>query len=336
MDQIPSGVTVIPVPEVDALQKNFKTDWVTYLLHGKIKRSFYSLKWLCGCFYSRFVKHEEEYLGWNNSVHLYSDIPGEYDVAVGFLEKKTTYYVVDHVKAKRKIAFMHTDYDAIPHDEELDRKYYKKIDKLAVVSEHTGETMLKHFPFLKGKIEVIKNMVSPEIICKMAREDAPEMACKPGIIKLTTVGRLTHPKKIDGAIRVLETLRANGMEAEWFVVGEGEERVNLEKQISEAGLDGKFHLLGARSNPYPYMKNCDIYVQPSRWEGYGITVAEAKVLCKPIIVSDIPEFREQIVDGVTGLICGSEESMVDVIKKLSENEKLKNILCENLGGKKQK
>ena len=154
MNQIPSEVNVINLSKVDKLKKNFKTDWFTYLTKGKLKRSFYSFKWLVGCFISRYIKHEEEYIGWKNKTHLYSDIPDEYDVAIGFLEKYTTYYVVDHVKAKKKIAFMHTDYDSIPHDEKLDSEYYKCLDYLAVVSEHTGETMLKHFPFLNGKIQL--------------------------------------------------------------------------------------------------------------------------------------------------------------------------------------
>ncbi len=143
MNQIPKGITVIPISHEDLLQKNFKTDWITYLLKGKFKRSFYSLKWLVNCFISKYIKHKEEYIGWEISSHLYSDIPGAYDVAIGFMEKKSTYFVVDHVKAKKKIAFMHTDYDAIPHDIKLDEKYYKKLDYLVAVSEHTKDTMLQ-------------------------------------------------------------------------------------------------------------------------------------------------------------------------------------------------
>lgn len=335
LEQVPEDVTLIPVAEIDAMQKNFKTDWLIYLLHLELKRSYYSLKWLLKCAISRYIKRKQEYIGWEECTKLHSDIPGQFDVAVGFLEKKTTYFVIDHVKAKKKIAFMHTDYDAIPHDEHLDREYYQKLDYLAVVSEHTGETMQCHFPYMEGKIKVIKNMVSPELITAMAEEPAPEMDIRNGILKIATVGRLTPQKNIDGAIRILKELRDRGIDAEWFAVGDGEERTNLEKQIREYGLQDKFHLVGAKPNPYPYMKNCDIYVQPSRWEGYGITVAEAKVLCKPIVTSDIPEFREQIVDGETGMICEREDKMVDMIKRLWQDEKTRNRLYENLNKAKQ-
>lgn len=330
LEQVPEGVKLLPISDIDAMQKNFKTDWITYLKSGKIKRSFYSFKWLLGCCISKYVGHREEYIGWNNSTHLYSDIPGEYDVAIGFLEKKASYFIVDHVNAKKKIVFMHTDYDAIPHDKALDEYCYRQVDYLAVVSKHTKETMIKNFPFLEDKIKVIKNMVSPELINKMAEGEAVEMASSECDTKIVTVCRLTYPKNIDGAIDILQKLRKKGIDAEWFVVGEGGERKNLEDKIKKLGLENSFHLIGARSNPYPYMKACDIYVQPSRWEGYGITVAEAKVLYKPIVTSDIPEFREQIEDGVTGMIGKNEGKMAECIQQLIDNRENRICLCNNL------
>lgn len=328
--QVPKEVKILLPQSEDKIKKDFKTDWIRYFLRGKFKRSFYSLKWLVNCCYSKYIKHEEEYLGWNIDTHLYSDIPGEYDVAIGFLEKKTTYFVVDHVKAKKKMAFMHTDYDAIPHDKELDNIYYNQLDYLAVVSEHTKETMLKHFPSMNNKVKIIKNMVSPEIIYKMADTEKCEIENGKSDLKIATVGRLTLQKKIDGAVEILRILRNQGIDAEWFVVGEGEERKKLEEQIKKYELEDKFHLVGAKANPYPYMKNCDIYVQPSRWEGYGITVAEAKVLCKPIVTSDIPEFREQLTDGVTGIIRKETEEMAKAIIEIYQSEKLREMLIDNL------
>lgn len=330
MEQLPSDIRVVPVPEIDAVQKNFKTDWIAYLIKGEFKRSFWSLRWLLGCCISKFLKREDEYIGWNNCTHLYSDLADTYDIAVGFLEKRTTYFVVDHVTASKKIAFMHTDYDSIPHNEELDKKYFEKLDYLAVVSEHTGETMLSHFPFLKNRIKVIKNMVSPEIIREMAKAEAPEIKNSDCEIKIVTVGRLTKQKNIDGAIIILKMLIDCGIDAEWFVIGDGEERNNLEKDIAKLNLEDRFHLLGAKSNPYPYMKQCDIYVQPSRWEGYGITVAEAKVLCKPIVTSDIPEFREQLKDGMSGVICNNRTDFINNISRLVNDKLFYEHLVDNL------
>lgn len=330
MNQVPSWVNIIDVSEDDKLKSNFKTDWLTYLKKGKIKRSFWSFCWLLGCFISKYIKKEDEYIGWRFKKHLYSDIKGNFDVAIGFLEKYTTYYVVDHVNSKRKIAFMHTDYDAIPHNEKLDKEYYKKIDYLSVVSEHTKETMIKHFPFMENKIEVIKNMVSPELISCMSKESAIEMDNNEANIKIVTVARLTKAKNISSAIDILKEVLKRNYDVEWFVIGEGEERQELENKIRKYNLQDRFHLLGAKSNPYPYVKKCDMYVQPSKFEGYGITVAEAKVLCKPIITSDIPEFREQLINNETGVICKTKEEMIDKICSLIINKNKQNKLMNNL------
>lgn len=330
MNQIPDWINILPVSEDDKLNQNFKTAWITYLKKGKIKRSYFSLKWLIKCIFSKYIKHKREYIGWRDQKHLYTNIDNKYDVAIGFLEKKTTYFVVDHVKANKKIAFMHTDYDAIPHDKKLDNTYLPLLDYLAVVSEHTKDTMLKHFPFMKNKVIVIKNMISPKIITEMSKDKCLELDNCKANLKIVTVGRLTDQKNIDGAINVLKMIRDKGVDAEWFVVGEGEERNNLQKQIIENNLENKFHLIGAKSNPYPYMLNCDIYVQPSRWEGYGITVAEAKALCKPIVTSDIPEFKEQINNKVNGLICEDIEEMHEKIIELHKNKKLQKYLINNL------
>lgn len=332
MSQLPSNVNLLEEDKRAAyFQENFKTAWIKYLAYGDLKRAWCSLCWLVQCFINKYLFHKSEYYGWEYQRNIYSNIESQYDVAIGFLEKKTTYFVVDNVNAVKKYAFMHTDYDAIPHDKRLDQQYFEKLDGLAVVSEHVGDVILKRFPFMRGKMHVIKNMVSLATIKNMACEDAPEMRmCGCETIIISTVGRLTRAKGIDLAIRILKRLLDMGINAEWFVVGEGEERASLEVQMIESGVKGRLHLLGARANPYPYIKKADIYVQPSRWEGYGITVAEAKVLCKPIVASDIPEFREQLEHNVTGKIATTEEEFVKEISLLVSDLEERKRLAEKL------
>ena len=320
MEQVPKEINFLDEDiEAKYFQENFKAAWVKYLFSGDWKRSWYSLCWLTGCFFKRFLNPKGEFYGWKYLAKIYSKQQRNYDIAIGYLEKKSTYYVVDCVNASTKFAFMHTDYEAIPHDKRLDELYLKRLDGLAVVSEHTKDTMEKHFSFMKSRIHVIKNMVSPDIIRHMAEEKIEEFNdCNSAVVKIVTVGRLTLQKNIDSAIDILSRLKKNGLDAEWFIIGEGEERANLEQKIKNYNLERKFHLLGAKVNPYPYMQQCDIYVQPSRWEGYGITVAEAKTLGKPIVASDIPEFNEQLIDGVTGRIAKTEEDFVNIITELVE------------------
>ncbi len=330
LNQVPAWINIINISDDDKLKKNFKTDWLKYLKKCKFKRSFYSLSWLLGCFINKYIRKKDEYIGWNLQKHLYSDIQGEFDVAIGFLEKSTTYFIVDHVNATRKIAFMHTDYDAIPHDEIIDKEYYKRIDYLAVVSEHTKETMIKHFPFMENKVKVIKNMVCPELIYNMSHDRALEIENCIASTKIVTVARLTEAKNIESAINILYELVKRNYDVEWFVIGEGEERNKLESIISKYNLENRFHLLGSKANPYPYMRACDIYVQPSKFEGYGITLAEAKVLCKPIVSSDIPEFREQLINNETGIICRTKKEMIDAICSLISDKRKQTELINNL------
>lgn len=320
MNQIPDNVHLLPEDTNIVTMSDHKKAFAKFLCKGDFLRAFHSFCWLLECFISKYILKHQEYCGWSHLKRIYSHIEKEYDVSIGYLEKKSTYFSIEHVKAKKHIAFMHTDYDAIPHDEHLDRQYFKHLYALAVVSDHLAEVMKKHFPFMSDRIHIVKNQISPGIIRKMSLDPAPELEgydCN--TIKIVTVGRLTPQKNIDGAILICKQLRNLNLPIKWFVIGEGEQREELEVIIKENGLENDFYLLGSRSNPYPYMEKCDIYVQPSRWEGYGITVAEAKCLCKPIIASDIPEFREQIDDEINGLIAIDEKDMVTKINELINN-----------------
>lgn len=330
--QIPSWINKLYPSEKDSMQiKKPKTAWFYYLLHLDFKRFFYSLSWLFECAIKKYIKKDIEYIGWNKLKEIYSKIDEDYDIAIGFLEKKSTYFVVDKVKAKKRIAFMHTDYDSIPHEKKMDDYYYKQIDYLVAVSDHTAETMLRNFPFFNGKIKVIRNMVSPNFIINMSQQNIIEFNdLDKDVCKIVSVGRLAYSKNFDGAVKVLKLIRNKGINAEWFVVGDGIEKENLMKLIDKLQLNDKFHLVGARENPYPYIDKCDIYVQPSRWEGFGITVTEAKVLCKPIVVNDIPEFREQIIDGKNGIIVNGEEEMANHIIDLINDHKKQKLLIDNL------
>jgi glycosyltransferase involved in cell wall biosynthesis len=125
---------------------------------------------------------------------------------------------------------------------------------------------------------------------------------------------LEEQKGYDIALDVCEKLIDSGAPIEWFVLGDGTQRSWIESEIQKRKLVGKMHLLGVRMNPYPYFKNCDIYVQTSKHEGWGITITEAKILQKPIVTTDFAGAREQIVDEVSGDIADINDD--SVFKKL--------------------
>ncbi len=177
---------------------------------------------------------------------------------------------------------------------------------------------------------MIKNMVSKKMINQMAEEKL-DIERKDNEIMITTVGRLVKQKGIDQAIEVCKMLVDKGYPIKWYVVGGGEEEGSLNKKIVENQLQDNFILVGPQKNPYKWMKNCDIYVTTSRFEGYAVTMLEAKALAKPIVATDINEFKEQIVDGENGYLAKDNEMMYNKIVEMIENKNgIKERFIQNL------
>ena len=227
----------------------------------------------------------------------------EYDLAVAYLEGGATYYVADHVKAKKKAAFVHIDYEKAGYGRQLDLDCYQKIDRIFTVSDEVKEHFLEVYPEYKKKVAVFHNLVNQDRIRRMAEEGRGFQDEFHGY-RILTIGRLTGQKRYDVAIRAMALLKEKyHVSARWYVLGEGDMRESLEEQIKEAGLETDFILLGVKSNPFPYCKDCDFYVHATGFEGKSIAIQEAQTLGKPILATDCSGNREQINDGVDGLLC---------------------------------
>lgn len=230
-------------------------------------------------------------------------IKKEYDLAVAYLEGGATYYVAEHVKAKKKTAFVHIDYGKAGYTRELDRGCYRKIDWIFTVSDEVKEHFLEVYPECEKKVSVFHNLVNQDRIRKMADmgqgfEDDFEG------YRILTIGRLTHQKRYDIAIQAMALLKEKcSVPVRWYVLGEGDLRNRLEQQIQDAGLENDFILLGVKENPFPYYKNCDFYVHATGYEGKSIAIQEAQTLGKPILATDCSGNREQIRDGIDGCLC---------------------------------
>lgn len=305
---------------------NRKMSPLRFLKNLDIKRSINSFMYLINSAFHKLVL-KKEYIGWEYIKHIFSPLEEEYDVAVSFLEKKTFYFNVDKVKAKKRIGFIHIDYSKIQYKYTLDKKYFSYFTNIATVSHHCMEVLKDIFPEYKDKFLVIKNMLCTEIIEKMAQE---EVDFDEKYINILTVGRLTYQKGIDNAILICKELVNEGYKIRWYVAGKGEDRDKLNELIKENNLENNFILLGPQLNPYKYIKACDIYVQPSRYEGYGITLAEAKALKKSIVASNIPEFQEQIINEINGLLGNNNKEIESLIIKLVEDKNLSNRIQDNL------
>ncbi|WP_077623690.1 glycosyltransferase [Sediminibacillus massiliensis] len=253
----------------------------------------------------------------------------EYDVAISYLWPH--YFVAEKVEATTKIAWIHTDYSTIKTDIKMDLEMWKKFDYIVAVSEECKNSFLKKYKELKEKLVVIENITSPDFIRESANELIINPMTKDQRFKIITVARLSYAKGIDNAIKALKILNDKGHQnIAWYVVGYGGDEGKLKKMISENNLEENFILLGKRTNPYPYIKECDLYIQPSRYEGKAVTVGEAQILCKPVLITDYNTAKSQVKNNFDGYITEqSVEGIAKGIEKLIFDEKLRQKIVNN-------
>lgn len=258
----------------------------------------------------------------------------KYDCAVGYLEGNASYFAADEVLADRKICYVHNDFKKLCLDKQRSCELFQKCDKVITVSQVCLDSLVDEFPEIREKFMIIENITSPKILKEYSSETEPYADDKNKII-LTTVGRLAPQKAIDLAVKACAELKKRGKSFNWYHIGTGELKEEIESLIRELGVEKDFILLGERSNPYPYIAGCDIYVQPSRYEGKSIAIDEAKCLLKPIVTTNFTTVADQITDGVNGLVCEmNEKDIADKIEKLIDNSELRTKLSENLANEK--
>lgn len=257
-----------------------------------------------------------------------------YDLAVAFLEGGSTYYVANHVRAKKKVAYLHVDYQYAGYHRALDGDCYRVFDRIFVVSKEVKDSFYKAYPEYEEKTMVCHNLVNQDEIRRKACMDGGFEDAYDGL-RLLTVGRLTAQKAYEISIEAMRLLKEKGIRARWYVLGEGELRKKLEEKIATCGLEDSFLLLGTRENPYPYFQQCDIYVHASRFEGKSIAIQEAQTLGCAVVVSDCSGNREQVTDGVDGLMCHlNAESICEKIEQLVENQEMRELLGKTAAKKK--
>lgn len=253
----------------------------------------------------------------------------EYDLAISFLTPH--YYVMDKVKAKKKIAWIHTDYSFINIDIETETKMWEKYDYIASISDNVTEAFLKKFPSLKDKIVLIENINSPRFIKQQAElMNVSDEMPNDNSIKLLSIGRFSNQKNFDNVPDICRRLLNKGCNIKWYIIGYGTDEQLIRNKIAENNMQENVVILGKKNNPYPYIKACDIYVQPSRYEGKAITVREAQILCKPVIITDYPTAKSQLNDGYDGVIVPLDnETCAKGIAEVINNKVLQQGLIEN-------
>jgi len=272
--------------------------------------------------------NKAEQYGWKYLKKSLGPFTTKYDVAVGYLEKTSIYLAVDCIAAKKKVGFIRVNYDFLKLDKKFDRKYFKKLDNICANGERSESILKRNFPEYSPKIITVLNITPTGTIKKLAEEFNP---FQEDHINIVSVGRLHIQKGYDLALKVCKLLFKKGHRIKWHIIGEGPERKNIEALIREHNLDNFFVLHGQKVNPYPYIKHCDFYVQTSLYEGRSNTIIEAKILNKPIVVTNFNSVTELIEDMHNGVIVDFDpEKITDAIERLISDKSLTDIFEKNL------
>ena len=256
---------------------------------------------------------------------------GHYDMAISFLDPP--HIVQDKVDAAIKLEWIHTDFSTVYMDASRCGMRWANNDYIISISDAISNQFLNTFPTLANKIKVIENIISPLYVREQANafDTMPELlpieVNKP-IIKLLSIGRFTNQKNFDNVPDICRRIIEKGYDIKWFLIGFGSKEALIREMIAEAGMQDHVIILWKRTNPYPYIKACDIYVQPSRYEGKSITVREAQILCKPVVITNYPSAQSQIKNGMDGVICDMDNASVAeaIIELIKDKDKQKSIV----------
>lgn len=230
---------------------------------------------------------------------LLPDIPGEYDLGIMFLGIADT--LINKVQAKKKITWNHTDYDTLFPNRSMDLETYSKVDAIVSVSPACTEKVRAFYPELSKKTITIENTLARQFIEQCAQEPQTDMPAD-GSIALLSVGRFCDAKNFDNVPDICRRLVADDLDVKWYLIGYGGDEPLIRQKIAEDDMQDRVIILGKKDNPYPYMRACDLYVQPSRYEGKAVTVREAQLLGKPVVITDYATSGSQLEDGVDGVI----------------------------------
>lgn len=318
----PEKINVIYNPIIEHVMGGFSSaKWL--FLHGHILLSI-------GVLFRLFLSRVSKSLSGELIAKMMPIVSNEhYDLIVDYGGQQLLYYMVNKLRATRKITFFHNDYSKWPYYYKADKKYYPKVDNIFSISKTCTDALKKYFPDCADKVSIMENISSPNVIHSQAKDFTNELSellqgyKDEGNTILCTVAHFCRRKGGDFTIESAEMLKKQHIKFKWLFVGKVLEE-DLCYLIKEKGLEENMIFVGVQSNPYPYMYLSDIYVQPSRYEGKSISLDEAKILCKPIVVTNFSTVGDQFVNGKNATICEMNgEAVANAIVELMNDSSLR-------------
>ena len=298
---LPNNVKIIYSPIIEHVMGGFSSArWL--LLHGHVLFSF-------GVLLRLLLSRVSKSLSGELIAKMMPVVSHEhYDLIVDYGGQQLLYYMVNKLRASRKVTFFHNDYSKWSYYYNADKRYYPTVDRIYSISKICVDALKQYFPNCADKVSIMENISSPCIIQAQAKEIKDDLRLMIQDFKnnrniiLCTVAHFCRRKGGDFAIEAAEMLKTKQIKFKWLFVGKVLED-DLFESIKEKGLDENMIFVGIQSNPYPYMKLTDIYVQPSRYEGKSISLDEAKILCKPIVVTNFSTVGDQFENRQNATIC---------------------------------
>ncbi|UQZ85703.1 Alpha-D-kanosaminyltransferase [Paenibacillus konkukensis] len=288
---------------------------------------------LLGSFAGKLSKGKGVGARWEVYRRFLPKLKSRYDVAISYLDFFCNYYVAEKVHADKKIMYNHMDY-AYSQTQgwpcpRLERKSFVSSDYIVTVADSARRSLESFFPEHSDKIRVIHNRVSNATVQRLSEEPVDNDGFQG--TRVATVARLCDEKGVMLALEACSQIVSEGYPIRWYLIGTGGLQGELEERLKRLGLEQHFMLMGEKQNPYPYVKGADIYVQPSKTEAHCIAVEEAIALQRPIVVTDIPSFKQQITDGETGIVVPAHaQGLAEGITKLVRSKELRDKLTVQL------
>ena len=331
LDRIPSEIRVLEMGEMGELflldRKNASSMILKYGFFQNPIRALSFLPYILGRILS-FSSEKRTFAAqriWLELMRGMPDFEEKYDIALAYWGDRTMFYMIDKVKADQKISWLHFDYGKPPRENALYEKYFSACDRVITVSKEIEDSLKKALPRVAPKILTVENIIDENEIL-LASEEYADFEDDFSGVRILTMGRICEQKGYDLAVPAVARLKNEDYHIKWYILGKGsgEEERALTDLIHLHHAEEVVSVLGVKKNPYPYIKAADIYMQPSRHEGKPISVEEAKILCKPILVTNYTSAHEQLENGKFGEIADiSEEGIYRGLKKLLEDESLR-------------
>ncbi|MFR1835650.1 MAG: glycosyltransferase [Turicibacter sanguinis] len=272
---------------------------------------------------------------WQSVSSVIETNPKVYDIAISYAQGVPTFYVGDKIKACKKYAWINTSYNLTGKEKIFQKKFYENYNNIVLVSQAAYEIFANVYPEYKNRLTIIYDINNPDFIFKMSQLEKPYSDEYKGL-RLLTIGRLAKGKGYDIAISACEILKDRGYKFKWYVLGVGGMESKIKESIEEKGLREDFILLGLKVNPYPFIKNCDIYIQTSRFEGFGLAIAEARMLNKPVVTTRFDSVYNQMIHEKNGLVVDMNgEAVANGIERLIIDNQLKSSIIHYLENEKK-